>query len=763
MRWHRNFACLAVVLIAVGCGRKSADYLERGNQRFAAGKYADAVLEYQKAIQKDHGFGEAFYRLALAELRLGRDGEALRALREAVRLMPQNEEAMAKLGDLCFDGYVYSPSRLKGLYDTAASMADRLLAKNPQSFDGLRLKGSLALLDQKPKNAIELLQKANQIRPMNGAVILSLTQALAADNRFPEAETLALQLIQQRKDYEPIYDVLYKQYRTDNRAQDAERILETKAANNPRNGGIVLQLADHYYQVRQPDRMAQTLQRLLDAPTDFPQARLLIGDFYNRKGNWEEALRQYEAGSKANSKDKVTYQIRIATVLASHSRRDEAIQTLDAALREHPDNDEAISARAAALMDTGKPENREAAVQALKELVRRRPDDASVRFSLGLAYMSKGDLESSKTELREAIRRQRDLDKARFLLANIALAQNSPADSLRYVEEILASSPQDPSARLIRAEDLVTLGRYPEARAELDRLARQYPESAEVQLQIGSLAVLEKRYSDAERTLQKLRSLGVEELRATFGLAESYARQREFDKAIQILSDEAGKAQGASARKLLAEIAVRAQRYDRAIAEYERLLAAEPKSVDLHTGLGEAYEAKGDMEKAIDQYRQARQNAPKDLTATLDLAAALHRSGRSNEALTIYRDLASSRPDDVDALNNLAYMLCETGGNLDEALKLAQRAAQKAPEQPGIVDTLGWIYLKKGMTDNAVRLFINLVQKSPDSPTFRYHLGTALLQKGDKVRAASELQSALRNKPALVEEKKIRELLARIG
>src|SRR5450759_4584319 len=142
MRWHVKLACLAVVLIASGCSRKAADYLERGNKLFGAGKYQDAALQYRNAIQKDPNAGEAYYRLGLADEREAQGAEALQALTKAVALMPQNEEAMAKLGDLCFDGYVYSPRRPKGLYDTA---------KDPDNDEAVTARATLLMQSGKPE------------------------------------------------------------------------------------------------------------------------------------------------------------------------------------------------------------------------------------------------------------------------------------------------------------------------------------------------------------------------------------------------------------------------------------------------------------------------------------------------------------------------------------------------------------------------------------------------------------------------------------
>ena len=65
------YAVLAFCLIGLtGCGSRDPKvYIERGNRFYDAGKYDDAGIQYQKALQKDAKCGEAHYRLALVELK----------------------------------------------------------------------------------------------------------------------------------------------------------------------------------------------------------------------------------------------------------------------------------------------------------------------------------------------------------------------------------------------------------------------------------------------------------------------------------------------------------------------------------------------------------------------------------------------------------------------------------------------------------------------------------------------------------------------
>jgi len=55
---------LGLLLSTVGCMRSANYYLDKGNELFAKGNFAEAELNYRKAIQKDQNLGEAHYRAA---------------------------------------------------------------------------------------------------------------------------------------------------------------------------------------------------------------------------------------------------------------------------------------------------------------------------------------------------------------------------------------------------------------------------------------------------------------------------------------------------------------------------------------------------------------------------------------------------------------------------------------------------------------------------------------------------------------------------
>src|SRR2546423_10261511 len=77
----------AFILLS-SCGRSLEYYLEKGNTLFAQGQYAEASLNYRKALQKDPKSGEAYYRVALSAIKQNQGSEAYQSLLQAVRLSP---------------------------------------------------------------------------------------------------------------------------------------------------------------------------------------------------------------------------------------------------------------------------------------------------------------------------------------------------------------------------------------------------------------------------------------------------------------------------------------------------------------------------------------------------------------------------------------------------------------------------------------------------------------------------------------------------
>lgn len=298
---YARVVCLCVLaaslVAAWGCSVTKQSYIQKGNKLFAAGKYEGASLNYRAAIQKDPGYGEAYYRLGLTAMKLNQARPAYGSLLRAVQLLPGNVEAKKKFTDVCLSLYLADPSHPQVLYSQINKFSDEFIASNHNSYQGLMLKGYLASTDQKPKQAIEYFRKALQVNSSDDGVVTELAHLLIQDGEVAEGERLAMHLIGKKTTYGPAYDLMFNFYRGANQPQMAEAVLEAKVNNNPKNATYVLELAAYYEGVPNVAGMHAALERLLGDPKDFPEGPLWIGDFYLQQRRYAEAAGYYRQGA----------------------------------------------------------------------------------------------------------------------------------------------------------------------------------------------------------------------------------------------------------------------------------------------------------------------------------------------------------------------------------------------------------------------------------------------------------------------------------
>jgi tetratricopeptide (TPR) repeat protein len=748
------------MLCCVSCASSEQQSLHKGNDLYDSGNYFEARLSYRAAIQHNPKLGEAYYKLGLTEEKLHDFRAALQVLNQAALLLPAREDVKASLGDLCLRGLNSDPSRPRNLHDTAVRISDDFLAKNPKSFTALRIKGSLALLDNRPGEAVGFFRRAWQQRTDDPDVTLRLFESLALSGNGAEAERTALQHIALRKADGSVYDALSTYYLGQNRVGDAERILKLKISNNPNEPSYVTELCKFYWRLGRQSEAIDLVGAMLVKPARPTAAHLSAGDFYASIGRLEEANRQFEEGMRSARDQEVLFQKRLLSLALDQGSNERAATLTNQILSERPDDDETLAVRARLRVESGQPMALAGAIEDYKIVLRRNSRDPNIHYGFGRALQRKGDTISAKVEFQEAISLEPGYSAAKTGLAEIAIDQQKPEEAIQWANKVLSVEPKNTQARILKASGLWGTGRSSEGRAELEQLIRDAPQDKSAYLQLGLIEIEEKNFPKAEAALEKLEDLGNE------GPAASqvpFVRPGQLDRAYSFLKKELEHSPNHPlVHELLASISIQAGQYDRAINECRALLLLNANVPYAYIRLARVFRLKGDWNSYISSLQQAQRLSPTDVSLTVQLASALQRAGQSSDSIRLYRHAMELRPDDSQLLNSLASAILESDGNVDEAMRLAQRAVQKSPGEPWFLDTLGWACYKRNMTDRALQLLNGLVKQYPGNPTFRYHLGAVLLQKGDQPGAREALQLALANKPSKEHTERIRELLAQV-
>jgi tetratricopeptide (TPR) repeat protein len=759
-----------LMLAVSACQRSPQHYLETGNKLAAQNKYDEADLNYRKAIQRDPGFGQAYLQLGLMEIRRKHTAQAYQWFAQADRTMPDRDDVAVQFADLGLDLYLGDSHHPRVLHDKINAVADKLLAKDVNSFDGLRLKGHLAAADKDFQQADDFYRRANAVKPMQHQVVLAWTEVLLQNDRPRDAEDLASQLIDHDKTFAPIYQVMYRYYTQKNRLADAEKILKTQIANNPTDAGAILQLAAFYGGASREADMRGVLQQMLDRPKDFPTAHVQIGDLYRQMRRWNDALAQFQAGAQAASadprkaKERIVYLKRITELWLVQGKTEQAYQSAGEVLRLDPGDTAAQQVKASLLLSTRNPGNVATAVSLFRSLVAKEPENPTLHFDLGRGLVAQGNADAARAEFQTAIRLRPGFVEPRVALVSLMQSKSDYKATLEFANQALAINPGLSAIRLARAVALIHVGDEPQGRSELNHLEREFPQNHEVQLQLAMMDLHDRKFREAEDHFRKLSEGSPGDIRPLKGLTDALAAENEFDNALAFLQESLRKTPNdLRLRSLLASTAVLAGKYDLGIEQYRQLLAAAPKSTTVPLALSRVYRTKGDLPTAVDFAQKARAAAPASAAALVNLGDVLSLSGRQAEALDIYRQTLKLQRDNAAALSGAAYAIAETGGNLDEAFSMAQQAVRLDSLQPGYSDTLGWVYLKKNFKDSALQVFRSLTEKYPDDPMYHYHLGLVLLEDGDRGTAKTELKSALSMNPPVQLRQKIEGSLAKAG
>ena len=790
----RLFVPVVLLFALVGCSRDpqvvKKRYLESGNKYFERGQYKPASIMYRRALSTDMKYGEAWYRLAMVNLKLGQVANAVGPLRRAVELLPkgskERNESNLNLAEIMLVAAQSADvtKQTTQLTQEVENIAKSFLDQDPNSFEGNKLQADLKFVEayadlrrnditnskKAMEEAIAQYRKALTIKPGDSKATLSLARTLSMYGETGEAEQLFRAIVDRNEKADKDsktgtsgYIELYRLYMAQKKTADAEAILKRGIANNPKEFNFYTVLAAHYFSSNNRAEGAKVLDTVKSNFKDFPQAYFTAGDFYLRLNDGPEAIKQYEEGEKHDGGHRLDYQKRIIEVLIHDGKMAQAYEKNLEILKANPKDPEARGLKASFLLDKGDVNQ---AINELQAVVTARPDNFVARFHLGRAHFAKGEYEQARQQFEKSIELRPDYIPPRLALSQVALARGDSETALKYAEQVIKQNPQSGAARLLQSAALMRMKKFNESRTVLSALVAANPKQPDTLLEIGVLDLMEKRFQEAAESFHRAYDADPSNSRGLLGQAEAMLLLNKPEEAIKLIEAESNKYPNRlDLKRNLADLKGRTGHLDEALNDYNYLLAKYKDSPrqegEIFAQEGMVYSLKKNGPQSIEMYKKAKDLLPDNTLVLNSLALLLDSSGQHAEARKIYEQSISRDPNNPAALNNLAYLMAETGGNLDEALTLATRAKQKLPTLYEVSDTIGWIYLKKNLADSAVDIFKDLVAKSPDNAIYHYHYAMALMQKGDKAGAAKQCQIALEKKPSKEEEGRIKELMSR--
>lgn len=312
---------------------------------------------------------------------------------------------------------------------------------------------------------------------------------------------------------------------------------------------------------------------------------------------------------------------------------------------------------------------------------------AAAWYQRGAVAHVRGDLAGATDAYGKALAADPNFSEARIARAGIAIDQRRDADAMTDIEALQRLSPREPRGAYLKAIVAERKGDAAGATAALRQVTNL----------LDAVPLEFIRYRPQLLMLGGLAHYGLQEREKAKPFLESFTRTQS----------------PGTVGKLLAQIYLDEQQYDRAIVLLENELKATPNDAQAMTLLASALMSKGQHARAAELMQQAlATNDAPELRTVLGLS--LLRSGQANSALP----------------------------QLEAALK-------KDPKQTAAAASLVGLYLSKGQNAKAVALATQLSTQQPDNAGFQNLLGLSRQRSGDAPGAQKAYEAAVKLDPRL--------------
>jgi len=188
---------------------------------------------------------------------------------------------------------------------------------------------------------------------------------------------------------------------------------------------------------------------------------------------------------------------------------------------------------------------------------------------------------------------------------------------------------------------------------------------------------------------------------------------------------------------------------NQAIAEFERIVALQPRSVEDRMVLGQLYTVRHDQKKAEEQFRTAQQIEPDSEDVILNMARLYADSGDLPHAAKVIADVGvNDRTPKMEFTLGAIYDQMKQPKNAIEAYK---RAADMQPGDPRTLDALAQALMSDNQLDEALKQYRQLAAADSDNAEPLVHIADILSRQAKYEEALTTVRKARKLDPTSLE------------
>ncbi len=185
---------------------------------------------------------------------------------------------------------------------------------------------------------------------------------------------------------------------------------------------------------------------------------------------------------------------------------------------------------------------------------------------------------------------------------------------------------------------------------------------------------------------------------------------------------------------------------DDALLEYREAIQLDLGFAEAHNNLGKAYVAKGQVDDAVREYHDAIRLNPVLVEPHLGLGDAYKARGQLDDAVREYHDAMRLDPGRATTHNSLGNAY-QARGQLDDALREYREAIRLDLGLAEAHNNLGNAYKARKQLDQAVHEFREAIRLEPGLAEAHSNLGETLAKQGRGLEAVEACRRAVELKP----------------
>lgn len=434
------------------------------------------------------------------------------------------------------------------------------------------------------------------------------------------------------------------------------------------------------YQLGNQEKAIELLQQTINAYPDFLDAKLILGQIYLERNQFEEAK---DVLNSAASISKDNNDIRYALGVAYFN-----LQDFDNAIKE------------------------------FKIVLKLNPKQEHTTELLSLSYLNQGVIlyqnnnrKYAINKFRQAIKYDAQSIQAYRNLAILLYELEKKEEAQKVIEKALKIEPNEKVLLKILIQIYADKNQLDKALAPAEEYYKYYPQDVDGALQLAYLYRFNNQGDKALDVYKKILKQFPNEQKIYDDYAELYKFRGQADDAVNIYKKAFKHLPNKSLLyEKIAEIYVDAKRYNEARTAYQNALITSDNSSHIYKKIADTYLAENNKSKTVEILREGIEKSSDNWELYKELGKVLEDSSASL-AIDNYKTMSKLRPEEPYSYIRLAVIYNKTDST-EQTINNCQKAIQLGTDKPLPYHLLAEIQVEKQDTINAQKNEVTAIQKS---------------------------------------------------